>query len=87
MGIRLMAAFRERCKEFLSQLQRNGMLRQGSPVDDLMAFVIAETGRSADHALEDALPLCLYFTTEEDREEFIAMVREAKPHMMQKSLP
>lgn len=80
-------ALRERCKAMLSILQIDAMLRQGDPVSDLMAFVMAETGRSADPALEDTLPLVLYFGTKEDREEFVAVVREAKPGMYSKHLP
>lgn len=79
---------RSRCVAMLSQLQRNAMLRQGSPVDDLMAFVVAETGRKAsDNALDASLPLCVYFATEADRDEFIAAVQEAKPGMITKVLP
>ena len=39
---------RDRCKAVYRQMQRNAMLRQGSPVDDLMAFVVAEPGHSAE---------------------------------------
>ena len=78
---------RDRCREMCSQMQRNAMLRQGSPVDDLMAFVIAETGRTADERLAETSPLCLYFPTVEDRDEFIAAVQEAKPGMMMKRMP
>ena len=78
---------RERCKAMLSMLQMDALLRQGDPVADLMAFVMAEKGRSADAALEDTLPLVLYFGTKEDREEFVAVVREAKPGMYSKHLP
>jgi len=66
---------------------RNAIMRVGSPVENLMAFVVAETGRAADERLEESLPLCLYFGSDEDREEFVAMVREAKPGMMMKRLP
>ena len=78
---------RDRCKQMYQKMQTNAMLRQGSPVDDLMAFVIAETGRTADSRLDDALPLCLYFVSEQDREDFIALVRDVKPMMMTKRLP
>jgi hypothetical protein len=78
---------RERCKAMYQKMGVDAMLRQGSPVDDLMAFVLAEIGRSADVALEKTLPLVLYFQTDEDREEFIAAVHEAKPGMMSKRLP
>lgn len=63
------------------------MLRQGSPVDDLMAFVVAEIGRSADDRLAETLPLVLYFATKQDRDEFVAAVQEAKPGMVARKLP
>lgn len=78
---------RDRCKEFYQKMQRDAMLRQGSPVDDLAAFVVSETGRAADSRLDKTLPLCLYFGNETDREEFIALVREAKPTMTMKVMP
>lgn len=78
---------RDRCKAIVSKLQQDAMLRQGNPVDTLLEFVIAEQGRTADHALDKALPLCLYFPTDADREEFIAMVREAKPDMIARKMP
>jgi hypothetical protein len=78
---------RERCKEMLDTISRNSILRQASPVDLLMAFVIAETGRSADASLEETLPLCLYFPTKADRAEFITLVREAKPWMVMREMP
>jgi len=78
---------RERCKAMYQQMQRDAMLRQGSPVDDLMAFVLAEKGRAADARLEESLPLVVYLGNSEDREEFIAMVREAKPKMIAKRMP
>lgn len=81
------ATLRDRCAEFYQSQGRNAILRQGNPVEDLMAFVVAETGRGADDALSETLPLCLYFGTKEDREEFVALVREAKPGMMMKQLP
>lgn len=80
-------SLRERCKEMLSKMQTDAILRQGSPVDDLMSFVQSETGRTADKSLEDTRSLILYFGTEEDREEFMAIVREAKPGMMVKKIP
>lgn len=80
-------SLRDRCREMCSAMQRNGMLRQGSPVDDLMAFVQSEIGRTADKSLEDTRSLILYFGTEEDRAEFKAMVLEAKPGMYAKEIP
>ena len=78
---------RDRCKQFYQQAQTNAMLRQGSPVDDLMAFVMSEQGRAADKSLENTRPLILYFGNDEDRDGFMALVREAKPGMMAKKLP
>ena len=78
---------RARCLLFYQQQGRNAMLRQGDPVEDLLAFVVAETGRTADERLADAAPLCLYFSTAEDRTGFIELVREAKPGMMMKEMP
>lgn len=78
---------RDRCKTFYQKAQRDAMLRQGSPVDDLMAFVISEKGRSADARLEQTFPLCLYFGTKEDREECIAVFQEIKPGFITKRMP
>lgn len=78
---------RDRCKKFYQKAQQGGILRQGSPVDDLMAFVMSEQGRSADKSLKDTLPLLLYFGTGTDREEFIALMRDAKPGMISKKMP
>lgn len=78
---------RERCKKFLDQAAMDAMLRQGSPLDNLIAFVTAEYGRAADEMLDQSKPLVLYFGSDADRDEFIAMVREAKPGMMTKKLP
>lgn len=80
-------SLRDRCREFLGQAQRDAILRQGSPVDDLMAFVIAETGRKGSDTLEDTLPLCLYFVTTEDRDDFVALFHEFKPNVIAKRLP
>lgn len=63
------------------------MLRQGSPVDDLVAFVTVERGRAADPALEDTFPVVLYFLNEADREELVAAIREVHPGMMTKAMP
>ncbi len=78
-------SLRERCKEFLS-LQRSP-LQRGDPIDDLLAFVEAERGRSADSSLEDTRPLILYFANDYDRNEFIEIVHQAKPGMVAKKIP
>ena len=80
-------SLRDRCKEHYQRMGRDQMPRQGSPVDDLVAFVISEIGRAADERLEDSLPLCLYFANDEDRREFIVAIHEAKPDMVVKTWP
>lgn len=82
-----MSTLRDRCNEILAQMQRDFALCQGSPVDTLEAFVIAEKGRSADPALYNSSPLCLYFKNAKEREEFIEAFRRAKPDMNTKKLP
>lgn len=82
-----MKSLRDRCAEFLSEMRTNAMLRQGSAVDDLIAFVIAEQGRKADRRLEQSLPLVLYFADNAARDEFIALYMEAKPNAVVKKLP
>jgi hypothetical protein len=81
------SSIRDRCKKFYASMQTNAMLRQSSPVDDLVAFVVAETGRKADKTLDQSLPLVLYFISDQDRDEFIQQVREAKPNMITKKMP
>lgn len=78
---------RDRCLEFLALLQRNAIMRQGSPPDDLEAFVLAENGRAADPSLADTKPLVLYFPNAADREEFIASVLRLKPSMVSRKMP
>ena len=78
---------RDRCKQMYEQMSRNAMLRQSSPVDDLMAFVQAEIGRTADERLESTCSLILYFGNEDDRTEFKAIVAEVKPTWMMKNIP
>jgi len=79
----------DRCRKFLIETMAS---KAGNLVidivPDLVAFVVAETGRVAgDGQLDESLPLCLYFPTTEDREEFIAAVMEAKPNFVAKRLP
>lgn len=78
---------RARCKEMYQRMGRDAILRQGDPVEDLTAFVASEIGRAADSSLEKTLPLCLYFSTEQDREEFLTAIHEAKPTMIAKRWP
>lgn len=79
-------SLRERCKAHCQKARTDAMLRQGDPVEDLMAFVISEIGRAADDRLNESLPLCLYFQTKEDRDEFAAIVLQAKPGMRAKKI-
>lgn len=80
-------ALRDRCKAMYETMSRNAILRQGSPVDDLMAFVQSEIGRGADPGLEDTRSLILYFADEEGRAEMKAAILEAKPGMYAKDIP
>lgn len=82
-----MSALRDRCRELYGRMSRDAMLRQGDPVETLVAFVTSEIGRSADKRLDASLPLCLYFATAEDRREFVDLVRKAKPGMVMKEMP
>jgi hypothetical protein len=79
---------KDRCRKFLEELFSPLAPVDQREVDDLVAFVVAEIGRAAgDGQLENSLPLCLYFPTKQDREEFIAAVMEAKPNLVAKRLP
>jgi hypothetical protein len=80
-------SLRDRCKEFYQQQRRDAMLRQGSPVDDIVAFVTTEIGRAADERFEDSVPLALFFHNVEDREEFVDVIIDAKPGMISKRWP
>ena len=53
---------RDRCKEFYQAAQRRAITRTGSPVDDLMAFVLSEIGRAADMKLEGTMLIRLAHT-------------------------
>lgn len=86
-ALEVVKTLRDRCKEMLSKLRMDGMLRQGDPVEDLMAFVLAEKGRAADGRLEESMPLVLYFANDADRKEFISVVQYFKPGMMAKEMP
>jgi hypothetical protein len=77
----------ERCRQFLSTQQQRAIMRTGSPVRELMGFVLAERGRSADKSLEESLPLVLYFASAEDREEMVAAIQEAQPNLISRPMP
>jgi hypothetical protein len=78
---------RERCKAFLIKERQDALLRQRDPVSSLVEFVIAETGCAAAPELGETFPLCLYFGSQQDREEFVAAVHEAKPGLIARNLP
>jgi len=81
-----MSDLRQRCGEFYQRLSRDAMLRQGDPVQSILEFVVAETGRKAEPALKDTLPLCLYFRNAEEREAFVALMLEARPDMISRRI-
>ena len=76
-----MTTLRYRCKEVLNKI-RYGL----RPIDTLLEFVISEQGRAADNRLEEALPLCLYFISDKDRDEFISHVRAVKPELVMRKV-
>lgn len=82
-----MKTLRDRCREILATIHKDGILRQNDPVETLTAFVTAEIGRTGDKSLTETLPLVLYFGTDADRDEFIAAVRVAKPGMISRKMP
>lgn len=73
---------RDRCKKLYERLGCDAILRQGDPVQTIMDFVLAENGRAvAGDALPEAKAVVLYFTTSEDREEFISTIHKVKPEL------
>lgn len=79
-------SLRDRCKAHYQKSRTDALLRQGDPVEDLMAFVVSEIGRAADDKLEETLPLCLYFASEHDRDEFVQAVQFMRPGMRAKKI-
>ena len=80
-------SLRNRCTALYQKMQQDAMFRQGSAVDDLITFVIAEQGRPIDPHLAETFPLCLYFGTHRDREEIVELVQEVKPRTIIKRMP
>lgn len=80
-------SLRDRCKAFCEKWQGRTQprLARQDMVDGLVDFVISERGRVME--LEDAYALCLYFATPKDRDDFAALVRQAKPNMIAKPVP
>lgn len=75
-----MRGLRSRCKDFLQQQARDGMLRQNDPVEQLARFVLAETGKARTPELGSTMPLVLYFGDETSRDEFIVIFNEIHPN-------
>lgn len=72
-------SLRDRCSDFITMQRQRALTRTGSPVDDLVGFVLAERGRTADASLEETLPLVLYFGSDADRQEMVEAINAAKP--------
>lgn len=73
----------ERCRAWAESIG-------GAPeieIQDLADFVHSEIGRAADERLADDAPLVLYFGTEEDRQQFLEVVMEAKPGWISRKWP
>lgn len=78
---------RERCKALYQRMQRDAMFCQGSPVDNLMSFVLAERRALQMRASRKTIPLCLYFGTHRDREQCIELIYEFIPKTVPKKMP
>lgn len=73
---------RERCRRFAI----DKLYTENSLVDNITEFVVSEIGRAQHESLEDTLPLCLYFQTEQDRNEFMQAMALAKPDMVMRKV-
>lgn len=60
---------------------------QEEALQDRYDFELSETGRAASEKLADAKPLVLYFATEADREELVAIYQQAKPGAITRRWP
>jgi hypothetical protein len=80
-------SLKQRCINFVHSVNMNAMLRQNSPVDDLVDFVRAEIGKAADEVLDGTEPLVLYFADDKDRKEFVDAVLQARPGMISRQWP
>ena len=76
---------RERCADVVAH--NSWTKDDAESVDYLMAFVIAEIGRSASTHFEKSAPLCIYFADDASREEFIEVFKEAKPNVVTRKFP
>jgi hypothetical protein len=71
---------RERCREMLSTLSRDAILRQNNPVETLMAFVLSERGRERSPELTHLKAIILYFADNDGRESLIDFLKTQCPN-------
>lgn len=77
---------RRRCAETVNLIQQE-LRKGGNPAAVLEAFVIAEIGRRASTKFDQSSPLCLYFDSATDRNEFIAAVQQINSNMTMRKMP
>lgn len=77
---------RDRCHAFLIDPARLGRSLDDI-IDDLVAFVVAEIGRMSDATVDPKLPLCIYFNSVREREQFIATVMSVTSGAKMKRVP
>lgn len=86
-----MSTLRERCKamidEIISITDDDGVTMYNDAIDNLVAFVLAEKGRSADPKLEGSLPLVMYCGDEASRQELIDAFKASHPGVRTKRMP
>lgn len=78
---------RARCQEIVDTMHRDAIMRQGSSVETLMAFVITEVGRTVDECLDQSAPLVLYFSDDASRAEFMHVFAQCHPNAVMKKMP
>lgn len=69
---------RERAKGFLDKQAMKAITRTDDPVQDLLDFVLMETGRVPE--LEDAYAVVLYLADKKTAEEIAEAFQQAKPN-------
>jgi hypothetical protein len=73
-------ALRERCRKVLGQIQTDGMLRQGDPVQTLFDFILAERGAAHSPEIAESKAVILYYEDEDDRTAMIDNLRKIFDH-------
>jgi hypothetical protein len=81
------SGLRERCAKIVAHIRYCSPIEYDEAVDEMLAFVIAEIGRSSITKFEKSAPLCLYFEDDASREEFIEVFKEAKPNVVTRKMP